>query len=70
MFSACQKADGNCYLNEKGVLMVEFMQQRTTIMSEVYYETLLKKLHWAAYSHSHLSTGSRLTTLHTAVISF
>jgi hypothetical protein len=46
MLSACQKADGKCFLEQdrKGVVMVEFMQQGTTIMSEVYCETL-KKLH-------------------------
>jgi hypothetical protein len=44
MLSACQKADGNCFLGqEKKVLTVEFMQQGTTIMSKVYYETQKKK---------------------------
>jgi hypothetical protein len=38
-----QKTEGNCFLREKGVLMVEFMQQRTTI---TYCETL-KELIWA-----------------------
>jgi hypothetical protein len=38
----CQKADGNVFWNRKGVLMVEFIQQRTTIISEVYCETLKK----------------------------
>jgi hypothetical protein len=44
--SACQKADGNCFLRQdwKGVVMVEFMQQETTIMSEAYCKTL-EKLH-------------------------
>jgi hypothetical protein len=36
----CQKVDGNYLLDRKGVLMVEFMQQGTTITSEVYFETL------------------------------
>jgi hypothetical protein len=42
--SACQKADGNCFLGQdrKGVLMVEFMQQETTITSEVYCKTIKK----------------------------
>jgi hypothetical protein len=39
MFSACQKADG-IFLLKKDVLVVEFMQQQTTITSEVYCETL------------------------------
>jgi hypothetical protein len=48
---ACQKADGNCFLgqNKKGVLMVKFMQQGTTITSEVYCETL-NKLRRAGHS--------------------
>jgi histone-lysine N-methyltransferase SETMAR len=40
--SACQKADGNCFLGQERVLKVEFMQQGTTIMSEVNCETLRK----------------------------
>jgi hypothetical protein len=36
--SACQKADDCCFLGQEGVLMVEFMQQGTTITSEVYCE--------------------------------
>jgi hypothetical protein len=44
--SDIQKADGNCFLDRKGVLMVEFMQQGTTITSEVYCEAP-KKLHRA-----------------------
>jgi hypothetical protein len=32
------------FCDRKGVLMVEFMQQGTTIASEVYYETLKKLL--------------------------
>jgi hypothetical protein len=37
MLSGCQKADGNCFLGQdrKEGLMVEFMQQGTTITSEV-----------------------------------
>jgi hypothetical protein len=42
--SACQKADGDCFWDRKGVLMVEFMQQGTTITSEVYCETLKKNV--------------------------
>jgi hypothetical protein len=30
--SACQNADGNCFLGQERVLMVEFMQQGTTIL--------------------------------------
>jgi hypothetical protein len=30
------------FWDRKGVLMMEFMQQGTTIKSEVYYETLKK----------------------------
>jgi hypothetical protein len=36
----CQKADGSCFLGQEGVLIMEFMQHETTIMSEVYFETL------------------------------
>jgi hypothetical protein len=40
--SAYPKANGDCFLghDRKGVLMVEFMQQGTTITSQVYCETL------------------------------
>jgi hypothetical protein len=44
--NVCQEADGNCFWDRKGVLMVEFMQQGTKITSEVYCETL-KKMHRA-----------------------
>jgi histone-lysine N-methyltransferase SETMAR len=40
--SAYHKADGNCFWDRQGVLMVEFMQQRTIITSYVYCETLEK----------------------------
>jgi hypothetical protein len=87
----CQKTDGNCFLGQKGVLMVEFMQQRTTI---IYCKTL-KELLWVienkrlgmvtsgvvllhdnarpllALEHCwSILTGSCLTTLLTALISF
>jgi hypothetical protein len=41
MLSAFQKADGNCFLGQdrKGMLMVEFMQQGTTITSCVLQNT-------------------------------
>jgi hypothetical protein len=38
--STYQKADGIYFLGQEGVLMVEFMQQGTTVTSEVYYEAL------------------------------
>jgi hypothetical protein len=40
----CQKADGTSFLGQdkKGVVMVEFMQQGTTITSKMYCETLIK----------------------------
>jgi hypothetical protein len=41
--SACQKADASCFLRQergKGVLMVEFMRQGTTVTSDVYCKTL------------------------------
>jgi hypothetical protein len=37
------------FRERKGVLMVEFMQQGTTVTSEVYYETL-KKLYRVDHS--------------------
>jgi hypothetical protein len=37
--TACQKADGNFFWAREGMLMVGFMQQGTTVMSEVYCET-------------------------------
>jgi hypothetical protein len=38
--SASQKAYFNHFLGQEEVLMVEFMQQGTTVTSEVYCETL------------------------------
>jgi DNA-binding transcriptional MocR family regulator len=38
--TAYQKADRNCFLRQNRVLMVGFMQQGITMMSEVYCETL------------------------------
>jgi hypothetical protein len=35
-----RKLMATAFWDRKGVLMVEFMQQRTTIISEVYCETL------------------------------
>jgi hypothetical protein len=35
------------FWDRKGVPIVEFMQQGTTVMSKVYCETLKKKLHEA-----------------------
>jgi hypothetical protein len=49
--SACLKA--TVFWNRKGVLMVEFMQQGTTITSKVYCEKLKKK---TTYGHSEQST--------------
>jgi hypothetical protein len=40
--SACQKADGNCFLEHETSADGEFMQLGTTITSEVYCETLKK----------------------------
>jgi hypothetical protein len=40
--SACQKADGTYFWGRKGVLIVEFMKQGTTIMLEEYCKTLQK----------------------------
>jgi hypothetical protein len=39
---SARKLTATVFLDKKGVLMVEFMQQRTTIMSEAYCETLKK----------------------------
>jgi hypothetical protein len=39
---ACQKAVATVFWDREGVLMVEFMQQGTTITSKVYCETLKK----------------------------
>jgi hypothetical protein len=36
----CQKADGNYFLGEEGVLIVEFMQYGNTIASDVHCETV------------------------------
>jgi hypothetical protein len=53
------------FWNRKGVLMVEFMQQWTTIMSEVYCETL-KKLRRATQNKMHgmLTSGVLVVALH------
>jgi predicted GIY-YIG superfamily endonuclease len=38
--SAARKLKANVFLDRKGVLIVEFMQQGTTITSEMYCKTL------------------------------
>jgi hypothetical protein len=40
MLSALQKADGKFFWDSRGVLVVGFMQQETTIMSQMHCETL------------------------------
>jgi hypothetical protein len=42
--AVCQKADATVFWDRKGVLMVEFIHQRATVTSEVYYETLKQLL--------------------------
>jgi hypothetical protein len=42
--SSRQKAYGNVFWDRKGVMMVEFMQQWITLMSEVYCEALKKNV--------------------------
>jgi hypothetical protein len=65
--SACQKADGNSFLGQhkKGVLAVEFIQQETTITSEllVYCETL-KQLRRAIQNKSHGMLTYSVVLLH------
>jgi hypothetical protein len=66
------------FRGRKGVLIVEFIQQGTTTVSEVYYETLKKTangpmcvcIQLLALEHCwSISTGNCLTTLLTALIS-
>jgi hypothetical protein len=73
------------FWDRKRVLMVEFMEQGTTIMSEVYCKTLKKRklcemltfsvvlFHDNEHQHTstaaRISTGTCLTTLLTALIS-
>jgi hypothetical protein len=35
--STCQKTDGNSFLAQEGVMMVEFTQQGTTITAQLYF---------------------------------
>jgi hypothetical protein len=63
MLSANQKADGNCFLGQKTVLMVEFMQQGTTIMSEVYCEAP-KVLHRVIQNKRHGMLTPGVVLLH------
>jgi histone-lysine N-methyltransferase SETMAR len=51
------------FWDRKGVLMVEFMQQGTTIMSEVYCE-MLKKLHRAIQNKRRGMLTSGVVFLH------
>jgi transposase len=51
------------FWDRKGVLIVEFMQQWTTITSEVYCETL-KKLHRASQKKRHRMLASGVVLLH------
>jgi hypothetical protein len=52
--SICQESEGNFLLGGKGVLMVESMQQRTTITSKVYQQTQKKKIHKVSHSERRL----------------
>jgi hypothetical protein len=51
------------FWNRKGVLMVEFVQEGTTIASEVYCKTL-KKLHWAIQGRRHGMLTYGIVLLH------
>jgi hypothetical protein len=51
------------FWNRKGVLMVEFMQQGTIIMSEEYCETL-KKTIWGHSEQKHRMLTSGVVFLH------
>jgi hypothetical protein len=42
MLPVCQKAGGNCILGQEGSSDVEFMQQGTTVASQMCCETLKK----------------------------
>jgi hypothetical protein len=64
--TACQKADGNCFLGQKRSADGKFMQQETTIMSEVYCE-MLKKLHSTIQNKRHRLLMSSIVFLHDSV---
>jgi hypothetical protein len=51
------------FWDKKEVLMMQFMQQRTTVTSEVYCETL-RKLHRAIQNKRHGMLTSGLVLLH------
>jgi transposase len=51
------------FLDRKGVMVVEFMQQRTTITSDVYCETL-KELCRAVQNKRHVILISGVVLLH------
>jgi histone-lysine N-methyltransferase SETMAR len=59
----CQKAVGTCFLEQKRVLMVSFVQQGTIITPEVYYETL-KNLRRAIQNERRGMLTSGIVLLH------
>jgi hypothetical protein len=59
----CQKTDGNCFLGQQRVLMVDLMQQGATITSEVYCETL-RKVRRTIQNERHGLLTSGLVLLH------
>jgi hypothetical protein len=61
--SACQKTDGNCFRGQETVLIVEFMQQGTTVTSELYTETL-KITGWAIQNKRRGMLTSGVVLLH------
>jgi transposase len=50
--SAYQKTDGNCFLEQEGAIIVEFMQQGTTITSEMYCTRNTENLRSAVHKKS------------------
>jgi histone-lysine N-methyltransferase SETMAR len=60
--SARKLVVATAFWDRKGVLMVEFMQQGTTIMSEVY--CMLKKKHRAIQNKRHGMLTSGVVLLH------
>jgi hypothetical protein len=60
---SARKLRATVFWDRKGALVVEFMQQGTTITSEVYCETL-KKLHRAIQNKRHGMLTSGVVLLH------
>jgi hypothetical protein len=66
ILSACQKADGIVFWDRKGLMIMDFMQQGTTVMSKKVLQNT-KKLHKTIQNKGHGLLTSAVVILHDSV---